>query len=39
LERAKSSKGQVIDGAIVDGVASLMTMFSGMIPSGKLSVD
>jgi alpha-methylacyl-CoA racemase len=39
LERARSGKGQVIDGAIVDGVASLMTMFSGLIPSGKLSVD
>ena len=39
LERVRSGKGQVIDGAIVDGVASLMTMFSGLIPSGKLSVD
>jgi alpha-methylacyl-CoA racemase len=39
LERARSGKGQVIDGAIVDGVASLMTLFSGLIPSGKLSVD
>jgi alpha-methylacyl-CoA racemase len=39
LERGRSGKGQVIDAAIVDGVASLMTMFSGMIPSGKLSVD
>ncbi len=39
LERARSGRGQVIDGAIVDGVASLMTMFSGLIPSGKLSVD
>jgi alpha-methylacyl-CoA racemase len=39
LERAQSGKGQVIDGAVVDGVASLMTMFSGMIPSGKLSVE
>jgi alpha-methylacyl-CoA racemase len=38
-ERGRSGKGQVIDAAIVDGVASLMTMFSGMIPSGKLSVD
>jgi alpha-methylacyl-CoA racemase len=39
LERGRSGKGQVVDAAIVDGVASLMTMFSGLIPSGKLSMD
>jgi alpha-methylacyl-CoA racemase len=39
LERGRSGKGQVVDAAIVDGVASLMTMFAGLIPSGKLSVD
>ena len=39
LERGRSGKGQVIDAAIVDGVASLMTMFAGLIPSGRLSLD
>ncbi len=39
LERVRSGQGQVIDGAIVDGVASLMTMYSGAIPSGQLSTD
>jgi alpha-methylacyl-CoA racemase len=39
LERGRSGRGQVIDAAIVDGVASLMTMFAGLIPSGKLSLD
>src|SRR5947208_12752283 len=38
-ERERSGTGQVIDAAILDGVASLMTMFSGLIPGGKLSVD
>jgi alpha-methylacyl-CoA racemase len=39
LERGRSGKGQIVDAAIVDGVASLMTMFAGLIPSGRLSVD
>lgn len=38
-ERARSGKGQVIDCAIVDGVASMMTMFAGLIPSGAISID
>ena len=38
-ERERSGKGQVIDAAIVDGVASLMTMFAGLVPSGRISVD
>ena len=38
-EREKSGKGQVIDAAIVDGVTSLMSMFSGLVPSGLISVD
>jgi alpha-methylacyl-CoA racemase len=38
-ERERSGKGQVIDAAIVDGVASMMTMFAGLIPSGAISID
>jgi alpha-methylacyl-CoA racemase len=38
-ERQRSGKGQVVDCAIVDGVASMMTMFAGMIPSGTLSME
>lgn len=38
-EREKSGKGQVIDAAIVDGVASLMTFFAGLAPSGAVSLD
>lgn len=38
-ERERSGLGQVVDAAIVDGVASLMTMFTGLVPSGRLSLD
>jgi len=38
-ERERSGKGQVIDAAIVDGVASLMTFFAGLVPSGAVSLD
>ena len=38
-ERERSGKGQVVDTAIIDGVTSMMTMFSGLIPSGKLSME
>jgi alpha-methylacyl-CoA racemase len=38
-ERERSGKGQVIDAAIVDGAASLMTFFSGLVPSGAISLD
>ncbi|HTV95618.1 MAG TPA: CaiB/BaiF CoA-transferase family protein [Steroidobacteraceae bacterium] len=38
-ERERSGKGQVLDCAIVDGVASMMTMFAGLVPSGALSLD
>lgn len=34
LEAAKSGQGQVIDAAMTDGAASLMTMFYGMMSSG-----
>jgi alpha-methylacyl-CoA racemase len=38
-ERERSGKGQIIDAAIVDGVASLMTFFTGLVPSGAISLD
>jgi alpha-methylacyl-CoA racemase len=38
FERERSGKGQVVDAAIVDGVASLMTMFAGLAPSGAISL-
>lgn len=38
-ERERSGKGQVIDAAIIDGVASLMTMFAGLLPSGAISLE
>lgn len=39
FERSRSGKGQVIDAAIVDGVASLMAMFGGLLPTGAISLD
>jgi alpha-methylacyl-CoA racemase len=38
-ERERSGRGQVVDAAIVDGVASMMSMFAGLIPSGAISTD
>jgi alpha-methylacyl-CoA racemase len=38
-ERERSGKGQVVDAAMVDGVSSLMTMFAGLLPSGRISLD
>jgi alpha-methylacyl-CoA racemase len=38
-ERERSGKGQVVDAAIIDGVNSLMTMFAGLVPTGRVSVD
>jgi len=38
-ERERSGKGQVIDASIVDGVASLMTFFAGLVPSGVISLE
>lgn len=38
-ERERSGKGQIIDAAIVDGVASLMTFFAGLVPSGVISLE
>jgi len=37
-ERERSGEGQVVDAAIVDGVASLMTMFAGLLPAGRISL-
>ncbi|MES1243621.1 MAG: CaiB/BaiF CoA-transferase family protein [Acidobacteriota bacterium] len=34
LEASRSGKGQVVDAAMVDGAASLLTMFHGMLASG-----
>jgi alpha-methylacyl-CoA racemase len=39
VERTRSGRGQVVDAAIVDGVASLMTFFAGLLPSGSISLD
>ena len=38
-ERDRSGLGQVVDAAIVDGVASMMSMFAGLVPTGRISVD
>jgi alpha-methylacyl-CoA racemase len=38
-ERGTSGEGQVVDAAIVDGVCSLMSMFSGFVSSGTISMD
>lgn len=34
LEATRSGKGQVVDAAMVDGIASMMTMFYGMMAGG-----
>ena len=34
VERASSGKGQVVDAAMVDGAAALMTIFHGALQSG-----
>lgn len=38
-ERERSGRGQVVDAAIVDGVASLMGFFTGLAPFGHISLD
>jgi alpha-methylacyl-CoA racemase len=38
-ERERSGRGQAVDAAMVDGVSSLMTMFAGLLPSGRISLD
>jgi alpha-methylacyl-CoA racemase len=37
-ERERSGLGQVVDAAIVDGVASLMTFFTGLASTGQVSL-
>ncbi|MBS0254511.1 MAG: CoA transferase [Proteobacteria bacterium] len=39
FERERSGRGQVIDAAIIDGVTSLLTMFTGLIGSGIVTLD
>ena len=39
LEREKSGKGQVIDAAMVDGVAQMMSLFYGYMQAGFWSVN
>lgn len=39
LERERSGKGQIVDAAIVDGVSSLLSMFSGLLPSRRISMN
>ena len=38
-ERSSSGRGQVIDAAIVDGVASLLAPILGMVSAGVLDID
>ncbi|SDR82238.1 alpha-methylacyl-CoA racemase [Halopseudomonas litoralis] len=38
LERERSGLGQTVDAAIVDGTASLMSFFSGLLPSGRIDM-
>ena len=35
FERSRSGKGQVVDAAIVDGTASMLSLFYGLIASGE----
>ena len=37
LERERSGKGQVVDAAILDGTASLMTVFFGLLAAGVIN--
>jgi alpha-methylacyl-CoA racemase len=38
-EREKSGMGQVVDAAIIDGVASMMSLFTGVPTSKGISID
>src|SRR5690606_36368917 len=38
FERQRSGLGQVVDAAIVDGTASLMSFFSGLLPSNRIDM-
>jgi alpha-methylacyl-CoA racemase len=39
IERSKSGKGQVIDSAMVDGSANIITFLYGMVGNGLMSLD
>ena len=39
IERNRSGKGQVIDAAMVDGAASLSTLFHGLLANNLMSLD
>jgi alpha-methylacyl-CoA racemase len=39
FERTRSGQGQIVDAAIVDGVASMMTMFTGLLPAQWISME
>ena len=39
FERERSGRGQVIDSAIVDGVASTMSLYSGYVARGSMSTS
>jgi alpha-methylacyl-CoA racemase len=39
IERQRSGKGQVIDAAVVDGTASMMTVFYGLLSAGLYSLE
>jgi alpha-methylacyl-CoA racemase len=39
LQARSSGRGQVVDAAMVDGAAVLMTMFSGMFASGAATIE
>ncbi len=38
-ERERSGHGQIVDAAIVDGVGSLMAMFTGFMPTDRLPLE
>jgi crotonobetainyl-CoA:carnitine CoA-transferase CaiB-like acyl-CoA transferase len=39
LEARQSGQGQVVDATMLDGVASLMTMFSGLLAAGRMTTE
>jgi alpha-methylacyl-CoA racemase len=39
FERQRSGQGQVVDAAMVDGASSLMSIFHGMLASGRWDAD
>jgi alpha-methylacyl-CoA racemase len=38
-ERERSGKGQIVDAAIVDGTAHLMSFFAGLLPGKQISLE